>query len=313
MAKGKEPLLASGVYAALATPRRTEAVEPDAAALLDYLDAVTRAGIDGIVLFGSTGEFVHFDLADRMRVLALAIRRSRVPVLVNVSHSTLAGAIDLAENSIEAGAAGVLLMPPYFYRYTDAQLAEFYQFFAVAVRSRIHSYLYNLSSFTNPISPALASRLLQSESFVGIKDSGADPQLFETLRDLRTRLPFQWLAGNELVYLKCRHAGADGIVSGVAGAVPELVVALDRAILSDDRERAERLHARLQELVAWVERFPATTAIKQAAVARGWPLNHFPFPLDEDTQADLAAFHHWFHTWLPAVLNECGQAAAVKA
>ena len=78
--------LASGIYAALATPRRKDRVEPDTAAFLDYLDEVIRAGVDGIVLFGSTGEFVHFDAVDRMQTLNLAIRRSRVPVLVNISH-----------------------------------------------------------------------------------------------------------------------------------------------------------------------------------------------------------------------------------
>src|SRR6185437_6919329 len=110
-----EPIRAArGVYAAVATPRVADSIEIDPAALFDYLDAIAQAGVDGIVLFGSTGEFVHFELADRMRVATLAIKRCRVPLLVNVSHSTLDGALDLADCAIEAGAAGLLLMPPYF-------------------------------------------------------------------------------------------------------------------------------------------------------------------------------------------------------
>src|SRR5437763_11073546 len=115
MATDQQPVAASGVYAALGTPRRPNSTEADGAAMLDYLDAVVQAGVDGLVLFGSTGEFVHFEIEERTRVVSLAIRRSRVPVLVNVSHSTLAGSVELAENASDAGASGLLLMPPYFY------------------------------------------------------------------------------------------------------------------------------------------------------------------------------------------------------
>ncbi len=313
MVKSKEQPPPRGVYAALATPRSSGSTEASAAVLLDYLETVVRTGVEGLVLFGSTGEFIHFDVAERMRVLTLAIRRSRVPVLVNVSHSTLAGAVDLAENAVNAGAAGVLLMPPYFYHYTDAQIAEFYQLFAISMRDRIPIYLYNLPAFTNAISAELASRLLESRAFAGIKDSSGDRQLFTTLKDLREAVPFTLLVGSESLYLECRLAGADGIVSGVAAAIPELIVAIDRALRVNDGERALQLNRHLEEFVGWVDRFPASIAIKQAAVARGWNLNHFAFPFDEDTQADLAAFHHWLHTWLPPILSDCQEQTAARA
>jgi dihydrodipicolinate synthase/N-acetylneuraminate lyase len=73
MPTSNPPPRARGVYAALSTPRRSGATEADAAVLLDYLDAVVKTGIDGLVLFGSTGEFVHFDAAERIRVVSLAI------------------------------------------------------------------------------------------------------------------------------------------------------------------------------------------------------------------------------------------------
>jgi dihydrodipicolinate synthase/N-acetylneuraminate lyase len=309
MAKSKQVPPPSGVYAALATPRRPETVEADVAALLDYIDTVVHSGVDGLVLLGSTGEFVHFDLAERVRVFSLAIKRSRVPVLVNVSHPALAGAIELAENAIIAEAAGVLIMPPYFYHYSDAQLLEFYRQFARAIGGQTRIYLYNVPLFTNPISGSLAIHLLGTGAFAGIKDSSGDWPLFETLRDLRDKIAFTLLVGSESMYLRSRSAGADGIVSGVAAAIPELFVAIERAIRSHDCERAMRLNARLEEFTRWIEKFPATVGIKQAAVARGWKLNEFAFPLDDDTQAELAGFHHWLRGWLPGMLSECSEVA----
>ncbi|MBV8552030.1 MAG: dihydrodipicolinate synthase family protein [Acidobacteriaceae bacterium] len=313
MADSQDDTLASGVYAALATPRRPNSIEAETGALLDYLDTVVRAGVDGLVLFGSTGEFVHFDTEERMRVLSLAIKRSRVPVLANVSHSTLAGAIDLAENAVDCGAAGLLLMPPYFYRYQEEQIYEFYLQFLRLLDDRVPVYLYNLPAYTNALTPLLLDRLLTGGAFAGIKDSSADFNLLEHIRALRARHVFQLLVGSESLYLRGRKGGADGIVSGVAAALPELMVALEHAIRESDMNRAESLNARLLEFVAYVDKFPATVAIKQAAVVRGWMPTPVPVPFDEDMAAEVIAFHHWFRSWLPGVLAECKKSGAVSA
>jgi 4-hydroxy-tetrahydrodipicolinate synthase len=307
MGDSKQSLPASGVYAALATPRSRTSIEGDAAALLDYLDAIVRSGVDGLVLFGSTGEFVHFDLAERMRLLMFAVRRSRVPVLVNASHSTLVGAVDLAEHAFEVGAAGVLLMPPYFYSYSDGQLARFYEEFVQLLGGKIPIYLYNLPFSTNRISAELAERLFSSGAFAGIKDSSGDWHTFEALNALQTKQRIQLLIGNESLYLPARTAGAHGIVSGVAAAIPELLVAMDEAFRNSDLDRAQQLNLRLQEFVEWLDKFPATVGIKQAAAGRGWKHDQFAVPLDDETATMLSAFQRWLGEWIPTVLSECSQ------
>jgi dihydrodipicolinate synthase/N-acetylneuraminate lyase len=303
MQKTSQSTLAGGAYAALATPRLPNAVEADAAALFDYLDTIVNAGVDGVVLFGSTGEFVHFDVAERARVLHLASRRCRVPLLVNVSHSTLTGALDLADNAFDSCAVGLLLMPPYFFRYNEGQIFEFYRQFAATVDGRLPIYLYNIPAFTNPISADLAERLLLTEEFAGIKDSSGDWSLFERLQTVHAKLPFRLMIGNDALYLRAHALGADGLVSGVAAALPELMVALNRALNAKDVERAASLNDRLTEFLSWIGKFPATVGIKQAAVLRGWKLYHSAVPFDEGTAADLQHFEKWFRTWLPEVLS----------
>jgi 4-hydroxy-tetrahydrodipicolinate synthase len=305
MGDTKQPVTANGVYAALATPRRPNSIEGDAAALLDYLDAVVRAGVDGLVLFGSTGEFVHFDVGERMRLLMFAVRRSRVPVLVNVSHSTLAGAVELTEHSVDVGAGGVLLMPPYFYTYGDGEIARFYEDFVRLLGSKIRIYLYNLPSFTNAISAELAAGLLGSGAFAGIKDSSGDWETWERLHALQAKRPFRLLVGNESLYLRARVAGADGVVSGVAAAMPELLVAMDGAIRNSKLDRAQRLDVRLQEFLDWLGKFPPTVGIKQTAAARGWKHEELAVPLDEATTEILREFRQWLRNWIPMVLSEC--------
>jgi 4-hydroxy-tetrahydrodipicolinate synthase len=298
-----------GVYAALVTPRRHNSVEADTGVLLDYIDTVGQAGVNGLVLFGSTGEFVHFDIEERIRVVALAIKRSRVPVLINVSHSSLPGAVTLAECAVTSGAAGLLLMPPYFYRYPDEQICEFYFQFLSLLDDKIPIYLYNLPASTNALSTDVLDRLLSSGAFAGIKDSSGDWATLEHLSALRAAHAFDLLVGNDSLYVRALAAGASGIVSGVAAAVPELIVALDRAVKAGDDARAARLNERLAEFLVYVEKFPSTIAIRNASVVRGWTGTDGAVPLDEDMAAEVIAFHAWFREWLPVILAECKAAS----
>jgi len=306
MARAKEYPSAQGVYAALATPRKESSTEADVASFLDYLDAVARGGVDGLVLFGSTGEFIHFDVSERVRAASIVIRRSRVPVLINVSHSTLDGALLLAEHASSIGAAGVLLTPPYFYAYQEDEIFYFYKLFASAIDESLRVYLYNLPASGNVLSVHLVQRLLDAGLAVGIKDSTGDWSSFEALLGFRCNHSFRLLAGNERIYLAARTGGADGIVSGFAAALPELIVAIDRSISAGDSVRAQQLNQRLLEYLEWVDRFPATIAIKQTARARGWGQDHFAVPPDPVTAHQLTEFRAWLAGWLPAVLSECG-------
>jgi 4-hydroxy-tetrahydrodipicolinate synthase len=221
---------------------------------------------------------------------------------VNVAPSTLAGAIELAEDAMTTGADGLLLMPPYFFRYSGGQIAEFYRQFAKEVDGKARVYLYNIPQFTNAIPPEVMEGLLASGEFAGIKDSSGDWDLFERLLAWKANHPFQLLIGNDAIYRRARPLGADGIVSGVAAAVPELLVALDRAMVAKGEERANELDVRLQEFLAWIGKFPATIGIKIAACARGWKLAHTAVPYDDQTLAAKREFEDWFKEWLPLVL-----------
>jgi dihydrodipicolinate synthase/N-acetylneuraminate lyase len=170
------------------------------------------------------------------------------------------------------GVAGLLLMPPYYFRYTGGQIAEFYRQFAKEVDGKARVYLYNIPQFTNAIPPEVVEKLLASGAFAGIKDSSGDWELFERLLALKANHPFQLLVG------------------------------LERAIVAKQDERADESHAHLQEFLDWIDRFPATIGVKIAACARGWKLAHTAMPYDEQTLRAKQEFEQWFKEWLPLVL-----------
>jgi len=301
----RKPL--GGVLVAAVTPRRAQEHSIDLAATLEMIDFLGDSGVSGIALLGSTGEFVHFALDDRSHMLNFAARRSRVPLLVNVSHSTLDGAIELARGAANAGVAGVLLMPPYYFRHTQDSIRSFYLNFADAVDDATPVYLYNIPACTNEIATPTVTELLASGRFAGIKDSSGNMEYFRVLCDEARRTPVTLFAGHERIYVECKRAGADGIVSGAASAVPELMVSLDRAFAAGIETDIVRFEKYVVEFLDRADALPWPVMVKEAAKLRGVKAGAFAAPPGEEGERKLAEFSDWFRNWWPGVLKECAK------
>ena len=301
-----------GVYVAAVTPHRDKSYEADVGATLELVDFLAAAGVDGIALLGSTGEFLHLTFDDRIRLVQLVAKRTRVPVLVGVAHSTLDGAIELGREAASAGAAGLLLMPPYFFRYRQEDIHEFYLQFAAAMAGAARIFLYNIPVFTNEITIETATALLATGLFAGIKDSGGQYGYFERLLAVSKETPFTLMVGNDRIYSCARQTGAHGIVSGVACAAPELLVALEEAIGKNLTAKVERLDALLHEFIDWHDKFPTPVAIKTAASERGLRIGPLASPLSLASQRRLDEFREWFRAWLPLVQREAASTDVLK-
>ena len=301
------PSTIQGIYAATVTPRRLGVQDINLGVMWDLIDFLVGHGVSGIVLCGSTGEYIHYSNSERMRVMGLAPKRSKVPILVNVSHSNFDGAVELGQAAQASGAAGVLLMPPYFFRYSQAECEAFYRRFVEDAELQIPLFLYNIPIFTNPLLFDTIQRLLADGIAQGVKDSTGDWGEFEKLHHLRSHSPFTLMIGNDGLYAKARQQGADGAVSGVAAAIPELLVALDKATLANS-QHASHLASRIDEFVDRSSDFAAPIAIREAVGARGFKLGPPAVPLVGPQDTKCGEFREWFQAWLPGVLRECNNA-----
>ncbi|MCS7316161.1 MAG: dihydrodipicolinate synthase family protein [Bryobacterales bacterium] len=297
-----------GVNVAALTPRQRGETRVDPGAMVPLLEFLAGSGVQGIVVMGTTGEFAHFDCEERRRFVEQAVRSSRLPVAVCVAHATLDGALSLARAAAGAGAAALLIMPPYFFRYRQPEVKEFLLRFAAELKGAAPIYLYNIPFFTNELAAETAIELLSTGLFAGIKDSSGRWENFVKLRAARQRCGFRLLVGNDVLFAPARAAGADGVISGCACAIPELLVALDRVIVSGDAGGRDRLDARLHEFIAWADSFPTPVAIREALSVRGFRTGPHAVPLSPEQQRRLAQFRTWFAEWLPQVLEECSHA-----
>ena len=153
-------------------------------------------------------------------------------------------------------------MPPYFFHYSQREIEEFYVEFAKETGDAVPILIHNLPQATSKLDLDLMRKLIDTGRFAGIQDSSGDWPFFDQLLELRQTRPFALFNGDDRAALSATRAGADGLISGSACAVPELLVALTRT--QDDRYQA-----RLNEFLDWAEKFPFPTAIKRAVELRG--------------------------------------------
>jgi len=288
----------AGLFAAVATPIHGDG-RVDFATLDRLIDFLVEAGVSGVCLAGATGEYPHFETADRKAVIRRAagrLPRDRA-LLVGIGGPSVRYTIDLGETALQSGARGLLLPMPMFFRYEQDDLAAFATHVSDALRGPC--LLYNLPDFTNGLAPGTIVGLLRDAEFiVGIKDSSGQIEHLTAFAEARNGAPWTLLVGDDRALTKGLQAGWDGSISGVAGFCPELLVALYRSHVEGRGEETARLQDLLDELIEQLSPFPTPWGIRIGLAARGIDTGPLPLPLTAERRQQVAAFTSWLPDWL---------------
>lgn len=212
----------SGVYCAMLTP-----ANQDESLNLDELERQVErqisAGIDGLFLLGTNGEFYALSSQERYRVTSTAIAAvdGRVPVIVNAGAVTSDQARRRAKAAVSAGADFVAVMTPWFIRCTQAQLARHY--LTVADDLSVPVVMYDIPARTgNQLEPRTIEELAGHPNIVALKDSSGDAaHLSRCAEVVGAREGFALLVGSDSLILAGLQMGFAGAVSGLANVAPE--------------------------------------------------------------------------------------------
>ncbi len=258
----------AGVYPAMTTPF-TRANEIDHEQLADNARFLERAGVDGVVPAGSTGEsatMTHDEHVDVIETVRDAV--DDVPVIAGTGSNNTAEALSLSRRAADAGADGLLLISPYYNKPEAAGFLEHYRAIADAVD--LPQIVYNVPSRTGRTIPVdVAVELATHPNVQGYKAASGDlnriSEIVERTRDER----FSVLSGDDGLTLPTLSVGGTGTISVVANVEPERSCAMVGSALSGDYDRARALHHELAPLVR--ELFVETNPIpvKEAMHIRG--------------------------------------------
>jgi 4-hydroxy-tetrahydrodipicolinate synthase len=288
-----------GAFAALATPVDStgQANDKNFERLVDFL---IERGVDGLVIGGATGEYVHFDANERARLAKLAIARAsgRVKMMTCVGTSSIHSTMELARAAEHDGNTALLLPMPYFFRYNQDDLTAFVEHVSGAIDKPF--LLYNLPGFTNPLNAATALELMRAvPNVIGMKDSSGERDHLDFLAQARQKPDeYSILVGDDSLLLSAAKAGWDGVISGIACFAPELITATFRSHRDGAFDKAEEYQAMLDEIIGWVGQLPIPWAVRAGLAVRGIDPGPMHLPLSPARAKVVADFTAWFRQWL---------------
>ena len=281
-----------GVLPALITPLTPDGAALDTSALTAYVERLIGAGVAGLVPGGSTGEFTTLSHAERRELVeaTVAAAAGRVPVVAGTGALSTAETVELSIHAEQAGAAAVMIVPPFYEALGWRELLAHYV--AVAERISIPIMYYNLPSASGVKLDAAQLRELRRVAGVSsFKDTGGDAVwATELIQDERAPT---LLNGWDTLTFAALAAGVEAVVWGLASIVPEQCVQLHRLLIDDiDLPAARELWARLWPLCSFLEGRSYSAAVKAACGMVGdrtGPPRAPLLPLTDEELAELGA------------------------
>jgi 4-hydroxy-tetrahydrodipicolinate synthase len=266
-----------GVYASTICPMTSNGTIDEAALTRHLQSVVITDGMAGLLVNGHAGEnfaLTRDELSAVVSVARSVSAQKRVVAGVNSERTDLASA--MAEDAAKAGADAVMVFPPFSWALgaDERVIQEHHR--AVAKASGLPLFLFqgSVNAGRTAFAPATLAALLEIESVIGIKEGSWETAAYEATRRLAARLrpDVGVMASGDEHLFTCFAIGSEGSLVSLAAVVPELIVALDRAVLAGDLSEGRAIHERLYDLARVVYGTPghlATLRLKACLVLLG--------------------------------------------
>ncbi len=274
-----------GTLAAAVTPLTGAGGSIDDDGIAAVVEFYVRAGLDGILALGTTGEGILFSLDERRHVADefVGSAHHRFSVIVHCGAQTTHDTVVLAEHAASLGAAGVAVIPPPYFA-LDADAIWSHLDAAAHACAPTPFYVYEFaarSGYAVPI-PVIDRLRESAPNLAGLKVSDSP---FGTVQPYL--LPgLDVFIGAEGLIAQGMALGAVGSVSGLASCLPEVTMDAVRSATPQMSERASRVRASL-------EIAPFHSAMKYVLQRRGVAIDDaVRAPLRTLTDEQRAALRH---------------------
>lgn len=254
------------------------------------LKAHIAAGLDGVVVAGSTGEAALLEESERLRLVEMA--RSVVPasrqLIVGTGAESTKACVRRCREAAERGANACLVVAPHYYSNAMSVTALKAHYERVADESPIPILLYNIPKYMHfRLEPELVAKLADHDNIVGLKDSSGD---LDTLaRYLLAQTPhFGVLTGHAGTWLKAIHMGVVGGIMAVALFAPELTLEVARLGAAKREPEASEAQRRLTPLASEIVARMGVPGVKVAMQTVGLHGGPVRLPLLDLSASDTA-------------------------
>lgn len=291
--------------AAVLTPLDAS-LSPDRTLLASHCRWLLDNGCSGLAVLGTTGEANSFSVDERMALLDHLIEDG-IPgntLLPGTGCCAVPDTVRLTRKAVELGAAGVLMLPPFYYKNVsdDGVFAAYAEVIEQIGDARLKVYLYHFPQMSGvALGPVLIERLLKQypDTIAGMKDSSGN--FANMVHNTHTFPGFAVISGSDEFLLPLLKKGGAGCITAVCNVAASIAAEVHAAWEADDLETAERAQARLTLVRRAISAYPLTAALKEIIARHGggdaWrrvrpPLSHLAAPETSDVllALDLLGF-----------------------
>ncbi|MDU8617405.1 4-hydroxy-tetrahydrodipicolinate synthase [Pseudomonas syringae] len=236
-----------GIIPALVTPF-TEDQQLDEQALRNLIENLLNAGVHGLFVLGTNGEFFALSEAEKLKIARITVEAAagRVPVVVGTGAFATHEVIEMNKKMIDVGADALSIITPYFNAVSQPELIKHYT--SIADASELPLMMYNIPAKTGmSIGMDAVATLSQHPQIKGIKDSAGNFDALVQMMKYRSD-DFAVFAGTDSLIHWNLLAGGDGAVAATANAVPGLVMSIWNHFQSGNHDAARAAQESLRPL-----------------------------------------------------------------
>jgi 4-hydroxy-tetrahydrodipicolinate synthase len=263
-----------GVLAPVVTPFKAD-LSPDPQRFIAHCQWLLSQNC-GLAPFGTTSEANSMSAEERMTLLDALVAAGIDPsrTMPGTGCCSITDTVALTANAVKHGCAGVLMLPPFYYK--DLGEEGLYRYFSeVAQRvgdRHLKIYLYHIPPIAIVgITPRLIERLLKTypNAIAGMKDSSGDWNTTKTFLDALAKDDFDVFVGSESFLLANMRNGGAGTISATANVNPAAIHKLYKEWKTTDTDHADQQHAKLKVVrgVFSSSKFPSMIATLKQAIA----------------------------------------------
>jgi 5-dehydro-4-deoxyglucarate dehydratase len=228
-----------GLFSFPVTPF-TESLEVDLARYREHVAWMVEGKPAALFVCGGTGEFFSLDLTEFRTLVkaAVEVAAGRLPVIAGTGYGTRL-ALGFAKAAEEAGADGLLVLPPYLIQSEQQGLYEHYRQVAAATSLGVIIYQRDNAIF----SPVTVARLCELKNVIGFKDGHGNMELLLRIqKQAGDRLAIiNGMPTAELSAAAFKGLGIANYSSAVFNFVPTLAKAFYEALVKGDGPAMDRL------------------------------------------------------------------------
>jgi len=248
-----------------------------------------KEGFSGFYLTGGTGEGPALQKETRKRIVEIAKDEAgdKCDLIVHVGAIDIRSAVELAKHAGEVGVDAISSVPPFFFKYGEKQITDYYKALSDASGLPVLMYASPLSGVN--ITWDMVDRLMDIPNMIGLKWTSPDYFTMHRIKELRGG-NINVINGPDETLLCGLTMGADGGIGATYNVMPKLFTQIYDNFKAGNLEAARAVQFKVNKLIEVLIKFGVVCGVKDLLEMIGYDVGYSVYPSKRFTAEEQAAF-----------------------